>query len=252
MRIFFLFFLFFKLNTYFGQQIHVKYKNVRSPIVSVYEDLYINKDNQVISIQDSILMYAPSPSSEVSVLSKPRSNYAPSKISYISDIENKNTRNFFFNNYIGVNKYFVFDTVVKPNWSIDYKDVKRIAGYDCIRAETKFRGSEIEAYFAKDLPYDAGPFKFYGLPGLILFVKEKGNSFNIWKAESVSLNDSNTNIEYKPKFSKMDKIGIKEFVQLKDNSFSNNSATQNINNTKIKTFSQKQMSIEKVYEWENQ
>ncbi|HCO21315.1 MAG TPA: hypothetical protein DIT47_09835 [Flavobacteriaceae bacterium] len=248
-KIIFFLYIFLNFTTSFSQQVHVRYKNVRSPIVSVYEDLYINRKNQVISIQDSILIYAPSPSSEISVLSKPRSNSAPSKISYISDIntESKEKRNFFFNSYIGGKFFFVFDEVIRPEWIIDYSEMTKIAGYKCIKATTRYRGTEIEAYFTKDLPYDAGPFKFYGLPGLILFVKEKGNSFNIWKAESVDLNDKKV-LEFKPKFPNFEKIGIKEFVEKRDEKFNN--VSQINNGVKIKVSSQKQMSIEKIYEWE--
>jgi GLPGLI family protein len=41
---------------------------------------------------------------------------------------------------------------------------KKILGYDCIKATANFRGSEVTAYFTKELPYSAGPFKFFGLP----------------------------------------------------------------------------------------
>lgn len=233
------------------QKIHIRYKNVRSPIVTIYEDLYINEKNEAISIQDSIFMYAPSPSSEINILSRPRSNSAPSKIKYISDIGNKEQRNFFFNSYIGNSKYFVFDVVSKPNWKINDKDTKRIAGYDCIYAETTFRGSEIEAYFAKNLPFNCGPFKFFGLPGLILYVKEKGISYNIWRAESINKKEENTSIIFKPSYPELEKITIQEFVRLRDMKFKEGNSKPNISNTKIQTFSQKQMSIEKKYEWED-
>jgi GLPGLI family protein len=60
---------------------------------------------------------------------------------------------------------------------------KKILGYDCIKATANFRGSEVTAYFTKELPYSAGPFKFFGLPGVILDIREDNKNFNIWKAE---------------------------------------------------------------------
>lgn len=55
-------------------------------------------------------------------------------------------------------------------------------------------------------------------------------------------------LEFKPKFPNFEKIGIKEFVEKRDEKFNN--VSQINNGVKIKVSSQKQMSIEKIYEWE--
>ena len=51
-----------------------------------------------------------------------------------------------------------------------------IAGYTCQKATCRFRGRDYTAWFAVDIPIPQGPWKFCGLPGLILKVydaKEK-------------------------------------------------------------------------------
>jgi GLPGLI family protein len=45
-----------------------------------------------------------------------------------------------------------------------------IAGYACQRATTTFGGRTWEAWFAREIPVADGPYKFYGLPGLIVKV----------------------------------------------------------------------------------
>lgn len=49
---------------------------------------------------------------------------------------------------------------------------KNIAGYECQQAYTRFGGRTWEAWFAHDVPVSDGPYKFYGLPGLIMQVRD--------------------------------------------------------------------------------
>ncbi len=49
---------------------------------------------------------------------------------------------------------------------------KTIAGHECQQAYTAFGGRMWEAWFARDVPVSYGPYKFYGLPGLILQVRD--------------------------------------------------------------------------------
>lgn len=56
-------------------------------------------------------------------------------------------------------------------WEIQ-PEKKSIYSYTCQKATTSFRGREYEAWFTNDIPLNDGPWKFGGLPGLILFVKD--------------------------------------------------------------------------------
>lgn len=53
-------------------------------------------------------------------------------------------------------------------WRIDVNTIKQILGYDCMKAETRYGNRNWTAWFASDLPISCGPWKFSGLPGLIL------------------------------------------------------------------------------------
>lgn len=55
------------------------------------------------------------------------------------------------------------------DWII-YLDTLTIVGYLCQKASCKFRGRNYTAWFAPDIPINNGPWKFGGLPGLILKV----------------------------------------------------------------------------------
>lgn len=49
---------------------------------------------------------------------------------------------------------------------------RSILGYACRRARCTFRGRNYEAWYAPEIAVSAGPWKFGGLPGLILAIKD--------------------------------------------------------------------------------
>jgi len=77
-------------------------------------------------------------------------------------------------------KFDVVDTLNKFNWEIT-NDTITILGLKCNSAETYFRGRHYKVYYTNQLNYSDGPWKFGGLPGLILYVKSQDN-FIEWKA----------------------------------------------------------------------
>lgn len=61
-------------------------------------------------------------------------------------------------------------------WKI-LDEYSKILGYECQKATCKFRGREYTAWFTKNLPINNGPWKFHGLPGLIMKVVDSENHF---------------------------------------------------------------------------
>ena len=99
------------------------------------------------------------------------------------------------------------------------------------------------------MPYSTGPYKFQGLPGLILQVFEKGNTFNSWEAISVT-KDTATLV----KNSICDNtISLKEFLILQDKKIDERfrQRTSNLSSdVKITRMKVPRQGIEKKYEWE--
>lgn len=96
-------------------------------------------------------------------------------------------------NAILVNKLaYIREENLRFEWDIIENDKKQILGYECVKAVTQFRGRLYEAYFAPSINITSGPWKFNGLPGLILSVKSIDNYFVI-NATSIS-KQSNSNI----------------------------------------------------------
>lgn len=60
-----------------------------------------------------------------------------------------------------------------------------LLGYSCQKATCRFRGRNYEAWFTMQVPLNNGPWKFCGLPGLILKVSDSQGNF-IFTAKQVS------------------------------------------------------------------
>lgn len=74
--------------------------------------------------------------------------------------------------------YLAVDTLHHFNWTIDTAETRNIQGYDCSKASTPFRGRDYIAWFTPDIPVPFGPWKFGGLPGLILEVQDTENLYD--------------------------------------------------------------------------
>lgn len=74
--------------------------------------------------------------------------------------------------------FIVKDTYDAFKWTVK-DDYKTILGYNCQKAILDYRGRNYTAYFTLEIPFNAGPWKFSGLPGTILEIKEENNVFNI-------------------------------------------------------------------------
>lgn len=79
---------------------------------------------------------------------------------------------------------FVYDEDLNGfGWTI-LDDTVSIAQYPCQKAVCRFGGRTWEAWFTNDLPFSDGPYKFCGLPGLILNIADTQGHY---KFEFVSI-----------------------------------------------------------------
>lgn len=70
------------------------------------------------------------------------------------------------------------------NWKFSSDAPIDIMGYSCGKATVGFAGREYSVWYTMDIPFPYGPYKFYGLPGLILRVEESAGMY-IWEAFSI-------------------------------------------------------------------
>ena len=83
---------------------------------------------------------------------------------------------------------FVYEDELNPqNWII-LDDTMTVSGYSCQKAICSFRGRDWDAWFTPQIPISEGPYKFYGLPGLIMKLEdtESHYSFELNSFEKVN------------------------------------------------------------------
>jgi len=67
-------------------------------------------------------------------------------------------------------RVFVQETLDQFNWKLT-GEKKTILNYICQQATTTYRGRDYIAYFTTQLSFKVAPWKFHGLPGVMLLVK---------------------------------------------------------------------------------
>ncbi len=127
---------------------------------------------------------------------------------------NGSTKKIVFRDFVSIDAIFTPAIIEEPipvfNWVLK-PDTLHIAGYLCNLAFLKFRGREYKAWFTTEIPTSFGPWKFYGLPGLIINIATTDGKIRFSLTE---LKKMKTNIIQKPSNGK--KITFKEYVKLQN------------------------------------
>ncbi|WP_421919139.1 GLPGLI family protein [Marinifilum sp.] len=90
-------------------------------------------------------------------------------------------------------------------------DTKTILGYTCHKATCNFRGREYVAWFTREIPFKAAPWKFHGLPGVLLEVYST-DGYCSWVAESLEIRPFKKEIELP--FYGWDIVDLKKYIKV--------------------------------------
>lgn len=74
-------------------------------------------------------------------------------------------------------------------WNYSSNDTIKLLGYTCNKAIANFAGRKYTAWYTLDVPIPYGPYKFSGLPGLIIRIEES-NGMYVWEFCSLSTTPS--------------------------------------------------------------
>lgn len=108
--------------------------------------------------------------------------------------------------------YEIVEKIPKINWKIDYTETKKIASYNCNKATASFRGRNYTAWYSIKLPFSFGPWKFNGLPGLILEISDVTNTFK-WRASKIQY-PTNTVLEVP--YKKTERVSLRELIKIEN------------------------------------
>ncbi|OYQ38406.1 hypothetical protein CHU92_05225 [Flavobacterium cyanobacteriorum] len=161
-----------------SQTLTVKYNSILLDQKDDYGNYYFengvlitNQDNSTYTIipKDTIV--------ENEILGSISSSSNDYKQVFFKDIKN-GTVIYDETNGMGGRTRLVKDDTYRITWKIN-DNHKIILGYEAQEATGWFRGREYRAYFASKIPYSNGPFKFDGLPGLVLEVISEDKTVHI-------------------------------------------------------------------------
>ena len=77
------------------------------------------------------------------------------------------------------------ESIDTPRWEIT-DSVMVIDGINCVKATADYRGREWTAWFAPEIPFNEGPWKLWGLPGLIVRAYDSRGHYR-FEAKSISV-----------------------------------------------------------------
>ncbi|MHB0753635.1 GLPGLI family protein [Polaribacter sp. M15] len=148
-------------------------------------------------------------------------------------------------------RFIVTEKIHSFKWTIT-DETKLIGKFTCKKATTYFRGRNYMAWFSPEIPLNSGPWKFSGLPGLILEVKDTESLF-AWKTKVIKL-PYNDNVKLDiPNEKKLKKVKLEDYVAMKSKGSQNYSSlikSKMPKGTKFRDMKIRRQGIELVYEWE--
>lgn len=123
---------------------------------------------------------------------------------------------FFFREYYQNEMLLVKENYDEVNhqWKIE-NETKMIGTRRCSKASTNFRGRKYTAWYTNTIPLPYGPWKFSGLPGLILEVYDSKNEVH-FVASKIQINKLNNCSSSINQITLDDPLTIEEYIKEKD------------------------------------
>jgi GLPGLI family protein len=78
-----------------------------------------------------------------------------------------------------------YDSPVINNWKL-LNETKVINSIICKKAEVRYKGRDWTAWYATNIPFPYGPYKFSGLPGLIVKITDKTGDYDFELVKSLA------------------------------------------------------------------
>ena len=142
------------------------------------------------------------------------------KVQYVVEKTYPDYKIQFFNQ-IDMDEYKVYDER-KLDWKI-LPEKEKIGEFNTQKAITFFAGRKWIAWFTTDIPFQEGPYKFNGLPGLIVKIEDKGNShsFVLKEVKNLKTNEEwvseNDHEKYQPMIILNQDKYKKQFIDSRNN-----------------------------------
>lgn len=148
-------------------------------------------------------------------------------------------------------QYLVKESIPDMKWVI-HDEEKMLDKYLLKKATLYFRGRNYVAWYSEDYPLSFGPWKFSGLPGLIMEIYDTKKRYH-WQINSIKKTE-NTSLNLKPILKAKDTLTLKQYAEKK---FNNNDYFRRMKSKLPKDVKVTQMKVGRTgfeikFEWEEE
>lgn len=150
-------------------------------------------------------------------------------------------------------EYKIHENLLPIDWKLIPNEKRIINDYEVFKARGIFRGREYIAWYAPEIPMNIGPWKFSGLPGLILAISDTTKSFQ-WTAKSIIYPYNVETTITEPNDNNLISLSLRNFVLVKKKNIAENIKRKIASAPKGTTLvsSTTKRGIELIYEWEEE
>ena len=155
--------------------------------------------------------------------------------------------------YLGDDLYKVKEDLPKIDWDLSNSEEKNINGFKALKATGVFRGREYIAWYTPEIPIQTGPWKFTGLPGLILEISDKNKQFQ-WFVKKINYPYDQKINSFVTAEDNIKEVSLKQYVGIFEEYLEERQRRQASRAPKgSKLISSKTTrGIELIYEWEEE
>lgn len=177
------------------------------------------KENVILDIDKDNVQYYEAQALEIDSINKSNphgfSNYTYPIPKLKRKLSSETNQNYYFVN----DNYWVFESQDPIVWKLE-TETKQKGEWKLQKATTKFGGRHWTAWFTAAILYSEGPYKFKGLPGLIVELYDDNNNYffelaKIEKPKNPNLTIVETLFKKKPIV-----ISYKKYIELQTNYYS--------------------------------
>lgn len=239
-----------------AQKLHAVYEYIPSSVATFQEHVYFENGIKT-SIRDSVSVKARIGEVEVSEgeVYGSHSLVLKTGINFRKIVIQNNDKNELQEtSAINGTNYLVTDRFPGLLWNTDYKVIDTLGKFVCYKATADYRGSKLIAYYTNQIPVPVGPYKFGGLPGLIVMLYNEGANPNYWMLQEVTYPyEGSIPLNNKYIYS-LPQLSLQNYIKKEDAKFEEQmrimeSKMPPINGVTIER-EKVRGTVEQIYEWE--
>lgn len=240
----------------YGQKLKAVYEYLPSPMATFREEVYF-QDGVKTSVRDSL------PKPKPQATNDDNDDELSGSMSVVLDmgktyrnivIQKSNTHQLIETRSFKGSNYLISDEFPPLVWNTNYTDVDTLGKHICHKATATYRGTTLVAYYTNDIPVPAGPYKFGGLPGLVVMLYNEGANPQYWLLKEIEYpytGDVPINEKY---IHALPKLSLQSYIKKEDLETEERMRMMmsKIPLTEGVTVEHKKVrgSVEQVYEWE--